>query len=133
MTRAALSGRRSSYNFTIEFQGERYDVTAGHYDDGRIGEIFINRVRDKRAAKLGAHLDAACRDAAIVISMLLQHGTRIEELKHSLTREEDGEPMSILGVIVDHLDPGKPESDCAPADQPRPPTPLPALILGEHV
>ena len=104
--RTALAQRRESVNFTIAFQGERYDVTVGYYETGKLGEIFINRVRNKTAARLGDHLDAACRDSAIVMSMLLQYGASLEELRHSVTRDESGEPMSIIGAIIDFLETG---------------------------
>jgi len=101
MDRDVLPNRRESFNCTIEFQGERYDITTGFYEDGRLGEIFINRIRDKTAARLGQHLDAVCRDTAILMSMSLQYGAKLSDMKHSITRDEDGSPMSILGAIVD--------------------------------
>lgn len=103
MTRDALPNRRSSVSFTVEFQGERYDVTTGFYEDSRFGEIFINRIRDKTAAKLGQQLDAVCRDSAILMSLALQYGVNLADLKHSITRDEDGTPMSIVGKIVDSV------------------------------
>ena len=108
-SRNTLPNRRSSVNFTLEFQGEHYDVTTGFYDDGKFGEIFINRVRDKSAAKLGQQLEATCRDVAIVMSLALQHGVDLADLKHSITRDDDGVPMSIVGAIVDSVNPqGRP-------------------------
>ena len=104
-SRNTLPNRRSSVNFTLEFQGEHYDVTTGFYDDGKFGEIFINRVRDKSAAKLGQQLEATCRDVAIVMSLALQHGVDLADLKHSITRDDDGVPMSIVGAIVDSVNP----------------------------
>jgi hypothetical protein len=103
VTRNNLPNRRSSCSFTLEFQGERYDVTTGFYEDGRFGEIFINRIRDKSAAKLGQQLDAVCRDSAILMSLALQHGVNLPDLKHSITRDDDGVPMSIVGAIVDSV------------------------------
>jgi hypothetical protein len=103
-----LPNRRSSVSFTIDFQGERYDVTTGFYDNSRFGEIFINRIRDKSAAKLGQQLDAVCRDSAILMSLALQHGVDLADLKHSITRDDDGAPMSIVGAIVDSINQKEP-------------------------
>ncbi len=103
MVRNNLPNRRHSINFTIEFQGERYDVTTGFYEEGKFGEIFINRIRDKSAAKLGQQLDAVCRDSAILMSLALQHGVDLGDLKHSITRDDEGAPMSIVGAIVDSV------------------------------
>lgn len=103
MTRQTLPNRRGSISFTLAFQGEQYDVTTGFYDDGRFGEIFINRIRDKTAAKLGLHLEAICRDSAILMSRALQNGVSLDELKHSITRDDDSTPMSIVGAIIDSI------------------------------
>lgn len=111
MTRQTLPNRRSSISFTLAFQGEQYDVTTGFYDDGRFGEIFINRIRDKTAAKLGLHLEAICRDSAILMSRALQNGVSLAELKHSITRDDDSTPMSIVGAIIDSIELKPKETD----------------------
>lgn len=117
MTRETLPDRRNSVNFTLVFQGEQYDVTTGFYEDGRFGEIFINRIRDKSAAKLGQQLDAVCRDSAILMSRALQNGVSLAELKHSITRDDDSTPMSIVGAIIDSIELKPKETD---NDRPEP-------------
>ncbi len=102
--REMLPNRRHNVSFTLEFQGEKYDVTTGFYADGRFGEVFINRIQDKSAAKLGQHLDGVCRDSAILMSLALQHGVKLSDLKHSITRDDDSTPMSIIGTIVDSVE-----------------------------
>jgi hypothetical protein len=104
MPRESLPNHRNSINFTIRFEGEQYGVTTGFYPDGRIGEIFINRIKDKTAAKLGQQLDAVCRDSAILLSLLLQYGVDLPNLKHSITRDDDSTPMSIVGTIIDSIE-----------------------------
>jgi ribonucleoside-diphosphate reductase alpha chain len=99
-----LPDRRSSVSFTLEFQSERYDVTTGFYVDNRLGEIFINRIKDKVASRLGQQLDAVCRDTAILLSLALQHGVKLDDLKHSITRDDDSSPMSIVGAIIDSIE-----------------------------
>lgn len=103
MPRETLSLRRASENYLLAFQGENYAITVGYYDDGRVGEVFINRVRSKTAARLGEALDAACRDAAIMMSMVIQYGANLLDLEHSVTRDEELAPMSIVGAIIDSL------------------------------
>lgn len=103
MTRELLLNRRASENFTVTFQGERYHVTVGYYDDGRFGEVFINRIVGKTSSKVGTLLDSICRDSAVLMSIAIQHGTDLATLKHAVTRDEDGDPSTIIGVIVDHL------------------------------
>jgi hypothetical protein len=103
VTRETMPNRRFSASFTLDFQGERYDVTIGHYDDERVGEVFINRILGKASAKVGTLLDGVCRDSAILLSIALQHGTSLATLRHAVTRDEDGDPSTIVGVIVEHL------------------------------
>ena len=43
------------------------------------------------------------RDAAVAISLALQHGTPIETIRRAVTRGGRGEPASVLGAIVDAL------------------------------
>ena len=103
MSRDLLPNKREAETFTVSFGGEKYDVTIGTYDDGRVGEVFINRIRDKAAAKLGTHLDGVCRDGAILLSLALQHGTPIETIRHAVTRDESNRPATIMGAIVDRI------------------------------
>ena len=104
MTRELLPDRRNSCNFTVEFQGERYHVTVGYYDDWRVGEIFINRIMSRTSAKVGTLLDSVCRDSAILMSMAIQHGTDLLAIRHAITRDHDGDPQkTIVGAIVDQL------------------------------
>jgi hypothetical protein len=102
MNRDVLPTRRFSETFSLAFAGEKYDVTAGFYPDQRVGEVFINRVRDRSAARLGNQLDGVCRDGAILLSLALQHGVSIDTIRHAITREGD-EPATIIGAIVDHV------------------------------
>ena len=115
MTRQALAPRRNSVNFSLPFQGEHYDVTVGYYDDGRPGEVFINRRMTRTSAKVGTLLDGVCRDSAILLSLFLQHGGDLLTALHAVTRDEDGEPSTIVGAVLDRLQ----------RDQPPPPPPQP--------
>ena len=101
--RETLPNRRASVSFSLAFQGERYDVTIGHYEDGRAGEVFINRILSKTSAKVGTLLDGVCRDSAILMSLAIQHGTDLATLRHAITRDEDGTPSTIVGAVVDYL------------------------------
>lgn len=99
--RKTLPARRHAETTTISFAGERYHVTTGFYDNSQPGEVFINRVRDKAAAKIGIQLDGVCRDSAVLLSLALQHGVSLETIQHAVTREEDGGAATIVGAIVD--------------------------------
>lgn len=101
--RDALPARRFSQNFTIVWQGEQYHVTIGFHHDGRAGEVFVNRIYSKTSAKVGQLLDGICRDAAILVSLALQHGAQLDTMQHAITRDEDGTPSTIVGAIIDHI------------------------------
>jgi hypothetical protein len=69
-------------------------IGLGHYDDGRLGEIFIDPDDINKAPLL--------RDVAILISLCLQHGADIKTIRKSITRAEDGHtPISIIGGAID--------------------------------
>ncbi len=101
--RNVLPNRRDSVSATIEFAGEKYDFTTGFYPDGTVGETFINRVKDRTAAKLGEQLDGICRDSAVLISLALQHGVTIDTMRHAVTRDSEDSPSTLIGAILDTL------------------------------
>lgn len=103
MSREALAARRNSLNFTIEHHGERYHVTQGEYSDGRIGEIFINRIYSKTSAKVGTLLDDVCRDLAILISFALQYGADLTAISHAVARDGEGLASTVIGEIIDRI------------------------------
>ena len=100
MTREILPQRRKSITFDLEwpktaFNPKPVTVNVGFYEDGRIGEIFIS------AGKSGEQLEAATRDGSIILSLALQYGAQIDAIRHSITRDETGEALSMLGAIID--------------------------------
>jgi hypothetical protein len=97
MARRRLPNRRSAIALEIEHAGHRFRMHVGHFSDGAIGEVFID------AAKQNSALDAFGADAAILISLLLQHGATPAEIGHALRRSPDGAPASLIGAAVDRL------------------------------
>ena len=97
MTRQILPQRRRAETFAIVCRNQPVAITAGFYDDGTLGEVFID------TGKSGADLAHVARDAAVVISLALQHGVSIEAIRHAVTHSGSGEPASILGAVVDVL------------------------------
>lgn len=72
-------------------------VTVGYYADDTPGEVFIN------GGKSGEQVEAIARDGAILISMCLQFGVPLETIRSAITRTGNGEPLSIIGAVVDKL------------------------------
>jgi hypothetical protein len=73
-----------------------YTATIGYYDDGRIGEVFVD-------GKMGSEAGALATDAAVLISIALQHGVPVEEMRAAMGRGSEGRPQSICGSVLDLL------------------------------
>ena len=97
MSRQALPQRRRAETFTVVHWNQPFVVTVGFFDDGTPGEVFVD------SRKTGGDVEAIARDAAVVISLALQHGAAVGTLQHAITRNSDGSPASILGAVVDCL------------------------------
>lgn len=97
MSRRILPQRRASENFSVRFWNQDFNVTAGRYPDGSIGEIFID------GGKSGQDVQSTARDAAILLSLTLQFGATVETIRHAITRSGNGEAASMMGAIVDKM------------------------------
>ena len=97
MIRRTLPQRRASETFDLRFWSQNFTVTVGFYPDGTPGEVFID------GGKTGQDIQSTARDAAVVLSLALQHGTPLAAIKHAITRNSAGEAVSILGATVDCL------------------------------
>lgn len=97
MTREPLPLRRRSETFELPFGGlrESHVITIGFYDDGRIGEVFIN------GGKSGEMVEAIARDSAVILSMALQNGVPLADIARAITRDGQGMPQSVVGVVID--------------------------------
>jgi hypothetical protein len=93
--RQRLPNRRASESFTFELNGLRFTATVSRFDDGRIGELFLNN------HKFGNQSDTNARDAAILLSFALQHGADLETIRRALCRDSQGQA---LGPIAEALD-----------------------------
>jgi hypothetical protein len=100
MTSAArrrLPNRRGALTSDIEVQGLRFTVTAGHFEDGDLAEIFI------RNHKVDSHAGIMASDAAIAASLALQFGCPVEVLRKALSRDARGNATGPLGCALDML------------------------------
>jgi hypothetical protein len=97
MIRRTLPQRRASETCDLRFWSQPFTVTVGFYADGAPGEVFID------GCKTGTDVASVVRDAGVVISLALQHGTPIESIRHAVTRDGSGSARSLLGVIIDAI------------------------------
>ena len=98
--RKRLPNRRQAVRQEVEFDpqvpnGSLCTVSVGFGDDLRPAEVFIS------TRKRGSPLDAFCNDAAILLSLALQHGAKVADIAHSLGRTADGRRTSVLGTAID--------------------------------
>lgn len=95
--RHRLRDRRMSVSEVIEIGGQTYTATAG-IDISVLGvrEVFLS------AAKEGSGMDAILGDAAVVISVALQHGVPIEALAKSVARIRTM-PLAPKDLDFEHL------------------------------
>ena len=95
--RTRLPNRRPGIALEFEHAGHRYRMHLGYYRGGVIGEVFLD------STKQNSSLDAFAADAAILISLLLQHGASPAEIGHALRRSPNGTAASLVGAAVDLL------------------------------
>ena len=70
-------------------------MTVGYFPDGRVGEIFLN------ADRSDSLLDVLASDAAIAVSLALQHGAPLDEIRHALKRDARGSAAGPIGAALD--------------------------------
>ena len=77
---------------------QTYHATFGYYEDNTPGELFLNS-----SGRAGSTADMSASDAAIAISLALQHGCPISDLREACLRNSDGTPSTALGKALDLL------------------------------
>ena len=99
MTRRILPQRRAAQTFEMGFGGlaKSHTITLGFYEDGALGEVFIN------GGKSGEVVEAIARDGAVLLSLALQYGAELDNIRSAITRDEQGAPSSIVGAVIDKL------------------------------
>jgi hypothetical protein len=97
--RRILPQRRRAETFELAFGGldRAHTVTVGYYDDHSVGEVFIN------GGKSGEMVESIARDGAVLLSLALQYGADLQNIKSAITRDGQGSPASIIGAVVDRL------------------------------
>lgn len=78
MSRQTFPNRRGSVRFSFTHAGRLYSATLSKFADGRLGKIFIDA--DKPDSELAVHAN----DAAVLASLLLQHGVTAAAIRHSI-------------------------------------------------
>lgn len=95
MMRRSLPDRRPSETLEFEHEGHRYRGSVSYDRSGQPLEVFLT------TGKPGTGVETVSRDAAVAVSLALQHGTPLETLRKAITRLDDGRPAGPLGVLLD--------------------------------
>jgi len=97
--RRELPPRRGGENFEFTHSGQKFtaSVRYGGVTDLSPREVFLN------AEKPDSAIDLAARDAAVLVSIALQYGIELRELKRSLSRNLDGSAGSPIAQLLDLL------------------------------
>jgi ribonucleoside-diphosphate reductase alpha chain len=93
--RERLPNRRAHELLEFEHDGFSYVAGIGRFSDGSLAEVFIN------VGKAGTGIETYARDAAITLSLLLQHGASLATIRNALTRDADGSARGSLGTLLD--------------------------------
>jgi hypothetical protein len=97
MSRRTLPQRRAAETFELRHGQQIVTVTTGYYADGSLGEVFLS------APKAGSSMEAIARDAAVLISIAVQHHVPLQIMQNAVTRETNGAASSVIGAVLDRL------------------------------
>jgi hypothetical protein len=95
--RKRLPHRRGSTTYNLEAVGLTFTATASWFNDGQLGELFLQNHKVNSTAGIMA------ADAAIAASLALQFGCPVETLRKALCRDARGNATGPLGVALDKL------------------------------
>jgi ribonucleoside-diphosphate reductase alpha chain len=91
VSRTRLPDRRRHDVAEIEHGGFKLIVGAGRFEDGKLGEVFID------THKTGTALDTLLRDAAILVSLCLQSGVSVTTIRAALA--PNGPIAAVLDLV----------------------------------
>src|SRR5687768_13570811 len=99
--RKKLPQRRSVQTNAFEHDGQKFFMSVGYYDREctKPGELFLNG-----SQKRGSHTDLAVSEAAIAVSLALQHGCSVTTLREACLRDSSGAPSTPVGRALDLMD-----------------------------
>ncbi|HEX3943753.1 MAG TPA: hypothetical protein VHW69_06680 [Rhizomicrobium sp.] len=98
--RRILPMRRQSHTFDFELDRITYTATVSFFDDGALGELFL------RAGKSGSAALVASHDAAVTLSIALQHHVPLSAIRHALLKLPNGSGAGPLGRALDLIEAG---------------------------
>jgi hypothetical protein len=103
--RRRLPDCRQSETDFIEWKNWFWSFTASNYLDGNVAEVFVDAPRegDLTRPKSGSDLALIVQDGAVGFSIALQYGAPIELLASAVQLGARGEPLTIVGAVLQRL------------------------------
>lgn len=105
-THCHLSGSASTFNLCVGFR-----------PDGRIGEVFLDSLQ-----RLNTDADVMAKDLAVLLSLAIQSGMDLKDLRESVMQDAGLKAEGLLGQLLDLLDevqrnpPSQPTAERSPAN-----------------
>tara|TARA_Y100001937_G_scaffold121419_1_gene180159 strand:- start:2628 stop:2933 length:306 start_codon:yes stop_codon:yes gene_type:complete len=97
--RQELNNRRPAFAFNIsDSNGTTYRLTTS-FSDNQVKEVWVNG-----GGKVGTERHDTLTEMGRIISVALQHGVPLEELKSCATYHSDGRPATIIGEVFNAID-----------------------------
>ena len=97
--RQELENRRKAFAFNIfDSNGTAYRLTTS-FNNSEVKEVWING-----GGKVGTERHDTLTEMGRIISVALQHGVPLEELKSCATYHSDGRPATIIGEVFNAID-----------------------------
>ena len=98
MVREKLPNRRPLETVKFQHGNFSYFASIGYeVHTGAVREVFL------QTGKSGTELEAMARDAAILISLALQSGALLDDMRNAITRLDNGEAAGPVGRLLDLL------------------------------
>jgi hypothetical protein len=88
VTRERLPERTLSENFKFHHEGVRYHGTFSHFDDGRLGAVFLN------GGRAGSGIAVMSREVSTILSLALQYGCPRDVLFGALQKLDVMDPAT---------------------------------------
>ena len=96
--RQELNNRSPAFAFNIrDANGTSYRLTTS-FDNGDVKEVWVNG-----GGKVGTERHDTLTEIGRIISVALQYGVPLEELKSCATYHSDGRPATIIGTVFDAI------------------------------
>jgi hypothetical protein len=101
--RKKLPSRRPLETFKFEHDGLKYLMSVGFEVDHEAKKFVPRELFLNSAQILGSATDINACDAAVAVSIALQHGVPLDDLRTAMKRNADGSPQGFVGAALDHL------------------------------